>query len=76
LAIVFSSVGRRRGAALSLLVGGECVVLLKIAERRLGATEWMGRHRRSLATWIDADLHRLVAHRVPHPGVVLPRLGL
>src|SRR4051812_26513564 len=58
------------GEALALLVGGQRVVLLEVAERRLRPAERMRRHGRPLAAGIDAELRH-----EPHPGVVLPRLG-
>src|SRR5215207_11764103 len=42
--------------ALPLLVGGQRVVLLEIAERRLRPAQRMRRHRRALAPRIDAGL--------------------
>src|SRR4051812_32904407 len=51
-------------------MSGQRVVLLQVAERRLGAAERMRGHRRALAARVDAALgHRL------QPGVVRPRLG-
>src|SRR3954447_14947267 len=60
---------------LTLLMRSERVVLLQVAERRLGSAERVRRHRRSLAAGVDAGLHRLFAHPIVHPGVVLPLLG-
>src|SRR4051812_50110403 len=53
-------------------MGGQRVVLLQVAERRLRAAQRVGRHGRPLAAGIDADLLGGHAHQ---PGVVLPRLG-
>src|SRR3954447_3879395 len=60
---------------LSLLMCGQRVVLLQVAERRLGSAKRMRRHRGSFAAGVDAGLHGLVAHPIVHPGVVLPLLG-
>src|SRR4051812_1627322 len=60
---------------LPLLVRGERVVLLEIAERRLRPAERVRRHRRSFAAGVDARLHGLLAQPIVHPGVVLPLLG-
>src|SRR5215217_6267331 len=57
---------------LPLLMGGQRVVLLQLAERRLRAAERVRRHGRALAAGVDADL--LAGHR-HHPGVVRPRRG-
>src|SRR3954462_3139828 len=57
---------------LTLLMCSERVVFLQVADRRLGSTERVRWDRRSLAAGVDAGLHRLVAHPIVHPGVVLP----
>src|SRR4051812_41521770 len=57
---------------LPLLVGGQRVVLLQDAERRLRPAQRVRRHGRALAAGVDAEL--LAGHR-RHPGVVRPRLG-
>src|SRR4051794_33130541 len=61
-------------------MGGQRVVLLEIAERRLRAAQRMRRHRGPLAPRIDADLGGRLAHAsslpsVTQPGVVDPRRG-
>lgn len=66
----------RRGAPLALLVDGEGVVFLQVAEGRLRTTKGMRRDRRALATRIDAELGRLVGQCSVHPGEVFPRFGL
>src|ERR671930_6973 len=53
------------GQALPLLVGGQRVVVLQVAERRLRAPERVRRHGRPVAAGIDADLH-LVRRRRGH----------
>src|SRR5579859_900632 len=58
----------------ALLVRGQGVVLLEVAEGRGRAAQHVGRDHRALAPRVDADLGRRGAHG-PHPGVVLPRLG-
>src|SRR5919197_4411826 len=67
------------GQALPLLVGGQRVVLLQVAERRLRAAERVRRHGRPVAAGIDADLHLVRRRRghgpLTHPGVVWPRRG-
>ena len=66
------------GQALALLMGGERVVLLEIAERRLRSAERMRRGGRTFTTGVDAGLRLLLlgAHwPSPQPGVVRPRLG-
>src|SRR3954447_18287183 len=55
---------------LPLLMGGQRVVLLQVAERGLRAALRMGRHGRALAARVDASLRSRL-----HPGVVRPRLG-
>ena len=62
------------GEALALLMGGQGVVLLEVAERRLGSAEGVGRDRGTVAARIDA----LLGAQLPpilHPGVVWPRFG-
>jgi hypothetical protein len=49
--------------ALALLVGGQGVVLLELAEARLRPAEGMRRDRCALAARIDARLHWLLSHR-------------
>jgi hypothetical protein len=58
--------------ALALLMGGQSVVLLELAEARLRAPERMRGHCCALAAREDAFLLVRHAHQ---PGVVLPRLG-
>src|SRR5207247_1227725 len=59
---------------LALLMGGERVVVLPVAEGRLRAAERVRRHGRALAAGVDAGLRLGLVHRF-QPGVVLPRLG-
>src|SRR5215212_11207977 len=62
--------GRVGGAARALLVRGQGVVVLAVAERGLWAAGRVRRRRGTFAARVDAGLrHRL------HPGVVRPRLG-
>src|SRR3954453_1372735 len=57
---------------LPLLMGGQRVVVLQVAERRLWTAQRVGRHGRPLAAGIDAGLRGGHGHQ---PGVVRPRLG-
>src|SRR5262245_22862738 len=88
LAIVSLLFGRLRfRQALALEVGGQCVVLLQVAEGRLRPAHRVRRDGRALAARVDAGLG-LVVHRPSsgsvswtgpsglQPGVVFPRLGL
>src|ERR1700744_6435314 len=77
--------------SLALQVGGEGVVVLQVAERRLGPAHRVGRDRGAFAARVDADL-RFLGHLGSHSGgsswtgpnglgafqsdVVRPRLGL
>src|SRR3954451_17300050 len=58
---------------LPLLMGGQRVVLLQLAERGLRAAQRMRGHGRALAARVDAAFD--LRHEAAHPGVVLPRLG-
>ena len=60
--------------ALALLMGGQRVVLLEVAEGGLRPAQRMRRHRRALAARVDAGLGPQ-SSSVTHPGVVLPLLG-
>src|SRR3954468_4590140 len=57
--------------SLPLLVSGERVVLLQVAEGRLRPAERVRWDGRALAARVDAGLHRPIVH----PGVGLPLLG-
>ena len=57
--------------SLALLVRGQGVVLVEVAERRLGAAELVRRDRWAVTARVDADLDGVHSQ----PGVVLPRLG-
>ena len=58
--------------SLPLLVGGQRVVLLQVAERGLRAAERMRRDRGPLAAGVDAGLTRA---KVTNPASCCPRLG-
>jgi hypothetical protein len=62
--------------ALTFVMGGHGVVLLELAEARLGSAEDMRGHGGPPASRVDAELGpgRAQPDR-PHPGVVFPRLG-
>src|SRR6185312_9140915 len=57
---------------LALLVRRQRIVLLEIAERRLGAALRMRRRRRPVAARVDADLDLRLTHRSPTPASCCP----